>query len=1004
MRNAVKTFFANLVLGKIEPKELMTKIQHQFEDQVSSLMIRGLGETEALEKISKMLLNVWNHIESIFVPLFDEHVHSTKDAHCSFHSESVLEHSVFCMLLCLGQTGNYKDGVLGLFHDIGKRQTQTISRLPTGKFTSFYGHGIVGCTMMQKLWSDASNILIYYFTFEEWEDMCSVVNVHMCGYKYTELNSESIQKWNAFRLENDKVHHMLRTLSLADKYATICESDIEVPQFNMFNCTRQLFFDEITKPFDSLTFSRLCYGKGTLITVGGHSDENRLQLINDHLLLTLHNIGISEEQIVVIYRKSGGDNSYKNQIKEQIKSALIDNKIVIIDAKSNMYDGRAGSLPTNELFDGHNIMQEALKISILLADVPLNVTNCNDLKAMRSVFASNTMYRDINKNNHYPHFVHTVIGEYGLSRMLRHFEQLASFIISDLDIVNTDKMEIDELVSYLFTRYHGDLTAVQEWFKIKNFKLNLVYKEFERLFVVSYIDGCSYLWNAKWHRHARGTVLFLEYVNNHIRIRPIVTKLQRGAEMLTSTHRQKGIDETQDVDSISQHKFDENQLFTMDALSKDGIPLDATLTMKTDGSLACITLLDQSDPVVDVILEYGDNFSKEFVRLCVTNNLPYVIVVSSQNTLSLGPRMQPYFITTCSSIMPKGFESVRSFAKEYPEDECYRFLTHLFPYLVDRLNKLYHLYNGTRMTVAFETVVANRVDAWGNIHHELAMSYDSDLFVFLGVSTTVDEYIPHFVIPDEMKDGFVEPRYWHYNNSDQINFALDRLNDVLNGTITSTEFLITCKATGGSDLQLLDFEGFVIFTKIDGKYDYGKIKTPFYYIGHKFRPHNLDQILSASDVSKNVFPMIKQVTELWDTVPEIYQDAVSRYRSNIDHTLDSNAASSSDNPTCYREALGPKINGMNKIQNSAAKRQFISRSSPDLFHDVLESSFKNRGHVFPKFADLTKQKSLRSSYLDPVLSKKDVHSDNFHPYKIRVPDNAKRALVTVVVDTTMAIK
>jgi hypothetical protein len=230
---------------------------------------------------------------------------SLKYADCrnTNHRESLLEHSVYCMVwnLFLMRCGTVLEqatyGLLGLLHDVGKdasklerlcsgggsanssgnlHQPQSASlsssftpdeNLTATGYLSFPYHGEISCSVSYAFYSEKHAKII---PRNVWNSMCQAMRTHMCGYHCTGETDDHLQKWNLLRHESFETKEMLTVLSVADVYARV-SNNIE-PFWQFFN-NRTTFSNYLNAPVD-LALLKSCIphtvkkmSKGMLITL-----------------------------------------------------------------------------------------------------------------------------------------------------------------------------------------------------------------------------------------------------------------------------------------------------------------------------------------------------------------------------------------------------------------------------------------------------------------------------------------------------------------------------------------------------------------------------------------------------------------------------------------------------------------------------------------------------------------------------------------------------------------
>lgn len=127
------------------------------------------------DKVQTLRIVSWKDVWDI---IRSEHWHTSGKASCP-HSESLYEHLCHCAEICYekSKTDKHVHFYAGLLHDIGKPGALMIR----GKRTAFKGHGLIGGSLLQHLWSYTLGSAIGV-TYKQWSDISTTTDVHMCGY------------------------------------------------------------------------------------------------------------------------------------------------------------------------------------------------------------------------------------------------------------------------------------------------------------------------------------------------------------------------------------------------------------------------------------------------------------------------------------------------------------------------------------------------------------------------------------------------------------------------------------------------------------------------------------------------------------------------------------------------------------------------------------------------------------------------------------------------------
>ncbi len=301
-------------------------------------------------------------------------------ASCNFHQESLLEHSIMCMIISMIQSGqNSKKYVLtgftGLFHDIGKINTTTVFGVSD---LGYPFHGAYGSTLLSQYGSD--ELFEMLGSKQNFLDVMHTIKDHMCSYHITDFKNEwNIQRCESARLSystSPQMKELSHNLSFGDTFGKICDMEIE----SEFIDSRTDYNKITSEPFDCKNFMKKIGAKVPIFFIRGASGSGKTTLIQNKLIPYLLQF-FDESQIEVISRdevmcslsaqlsnivletpRPIGDtysNLYKtyqskklskpvnDELKERISTAISQNKIAIIDSCILYYDGISQIMPEN---------------------------------------------------------------------------------------------------------------------------------------------------------------------------------------------------------------------------------------------------------------------------------------------------------------------------------------------------------------------------------------------------------------------------------------------------------------------------------------------------------------------------------------------------------------------------------------------------------------------------------------------------------------------------------
>ena len=435
---------------------------------------------------------------------------------------------------------------------------------------------------------------------------------------------------------------------------------------------------------------------------------------------------------------------------------------------------------------------------------------------------------------------------------------------------------------------------------------------------IKYFDHCRF-WKAKWARESRGVILRLDTETDQFICDKML--LQRGAEVLTGYHSTCQIDTTQDI-LVSPDKidmFDEIQQDTIIRLHKSEA-IDGVCSSKKDGSLlgVCVYGIDtpQGKFYAKLISEIGTPLAKLMLSLTQQLNLPFVAILSTQNTLMISD-MNDYMVDAMllgQNIITQSDLDTDILADLSPVDVFAKygggFMSKLETFW-NRIHSLYpHYVTDGGMCLSFEAICANRKSSWvrlgkpfGTTHTELAVSYPSSMLDFLGASfiNNSDQshmYVPHYALESVITDIFTQPMWWKISHAKKVEDLLISLSMIIRQELTEDEFIANFPPDNQTILPVnayFDYEGFIFYRTLPGgKIDYSKIKTEEYYKAHKFHESNIKYLMSLhdSEIARNRFPLVNVIdsfyTSLDSKLETISNDVLKQMTFDESTDLDTN--------------------------------------------------------------------------------------------------------------------
>jgi hypothetical protein len=184
--------------------------------------------------------------------------------------------------------------------------------------------------------------------------------------------------------------------------------------------------------------------------------------------------------------------------------------------------------------------------------------------------------------------------------------------------------------------------------------------------------------------------------------------------------------------------------------------------------------------------------------------------------------------------------------------------------------------------LCFEGYCQSRKTSKGDLHTELAVSYEENGLQLLGMMFR-NRYLPHFILPRAV---FIQPPYKKISSTAEVFRLMQELDDVVLGKLSMEDFMKDFSEVQDEFTnQLLHPEGFVLLTPIyrltatttqeegssvartsfeshldeQGRviFDYAKIKTQTYYQCHKIHQENIRSLMTLPTSVHKYYPVLK---------------------------------------------------------------------------------------------------------------------------------------------------
>ena len=931
------------------------------------------------------------------------------------HSESLFEHCIntgekaYYEAFYLG-LNEHKCKIMyfcGLFHDIGKPGTY----LEGSNFIGFKGHGIVGSSILENLWSEE----IYNhlnLTKNNWGDICVSTAVHMCGYF---LNQTKDYHSFYFNILSPSVKEMLSILRIADQLSLV---PYEHDNIKEIKTKLNINIDNITNEEINLFLTNNKLDKGLIFIINGSSASGKttyaLELIDKLITLGIdinHIANISRDLYIINYYLKY--NKLKNITDKEITSELYTKAYSFyeLDKKKNSKIINLEILNdiTNTLLVGgivviHSLITMFPSIDNIIPDIAINTLKIsiwiNRNKLINSIdsekrlgFSIDTqinLYGDCDIFNPLPSNINWYnlisVTEFNdenfnknLTKSRAHLtlttswnkcsENNINYILENIviNIYNYNQSiskipslsEVNDMTDIQLLEYLKTINNIKTFFTLHNYKVYII----DNIIGIKYIDGINKIWKPLWARKMRGKFY-------HISSKVIVIKdsLIRGMEILPKIgyYKKHGITETQDYHN-DKSIFDSTQQELITLFKTDNILTKETyITLKVDGSLIIINIYpiesEQYLIINNVIDNYADDFTKLLANYCKENNFP-LITISTNGTLFIGNFMQDYFLTSIQNLVSYEVKSLSDWINIIP------IFTKIF---LDYYKNI--LQNNNPVSICFESICKNRTTFLGIVHNELAVNYDNNNLILLGLCNN-NIYYPHFKLPRII---FTQPWYMSINTTTQVFNILDMIDQIVCEKIDKNELFKLGTINDSLMSTDLHVEGLILLSYLDNGLDYEKIKTKEYYICHNIKKDNLSIIHKIHKNYDNYYPILKNIRDFTENIKPSVEKLI-----NISFTMLKNEINNSskfylnlDENT--KRCIDKLITNLDNNNIGIALKIFLNNKNNidninELFIPIIEQIFTHRVSPIEKFVIFLK-KLLMS--IKPWNNKTDIIIDN----------------------------
>lgn len=818
----------SLLCDKLELASIMSKKFKIYMTTKEELSISQNFYESTLADI----LNYMNENDGHFIDEIRSH----------YHDESLLEHSVFTLVEYLKSPSKeipLTIGAIGaLFHDLGKSATRDTIEV-SGKMTLVnYFHQEIGCSFLLSAWNGELSCIAY--SKEDWERMARGVCIHMNlknGFKYM------VQA--ILEIEEPSVKDYLKCLVRADTCSKIVEGTYQgerrYPEIHL--SPRDVTSSKYSEKFDRVA-----------IILRGHSASGKTtiakRIINQLKVPDGESCLVSRDAIILetcrvknptcqyneafkFVKENHLNDDVNKRFSERIEASLKEKNFVVIDTVANLYNSfipvelghRCLTIAIDCVRQSLITEKDADRIGVdlhtqldlfgersLLSWVPKNVDSYRNLGSKFSkIFpgkSSHIVYEYVWNNDY----------DLGYQQIERTFPIVKSIlekykIQEEKDPLQCMNLSLPSLVENLYS--YGGIPYVVEYLSLREIRAQIEEEIPGGVIMrVEYQEGCK-CWN-KYAVESRGCYLIID--GNGVKILKYL--LPRGEECHSAPYPSTG-----------------------------GI-----LSSKVDGSLIGVSFYEE-DSLVRPFAEYllkKSTSSLVAPILDFYNEKKVLIIPSTRGTSLIGNDMLGYF----SKAIIEGLSLQRSWKPLSWLEE----VPHVLPSFLDVLLALRRKIPPSKEAhLSFEAVCASRTGYDGVIHKELAVSYNSSSFTFLGAAFLNNgedlQYVPSFnYLSQATSSGIQIPTFWEIPKGETAFEHLMDAQAVCIDKITKDKFLSLHKPVSGTSF---DPEGFVQYTFENGSWKYTKIKTFAYHNGHVLSKDKIQNLLLSTGGSS--FPLIEEV-------------------------------------------------------------------------------------------------------------------------------------------------
>jgi hypothetical protein len=888
------------------------KFKYLSITQSSNVFVQQMNESSLTDIFIKIRdMNIHQNVDSSKHDVAFPKVIKKDICSCSYHQEELFDHLIICSIIS-GIHAIRKDLnvflviLTALLHDIGK---PACIRIFNDGNIGYPFHGEYGSMILSRIYNDG---YAHYISKDDYEIILRCISIHMCSYHITDFHSNwNEERVNSTRIECSDVKKYLECLSYGDIFAafnTVVENITEDKK--KFTDSRKVYNQLISEEFqnDKNKFVIVVRGRSgsgkSFFSKWLFDFVTKLNLTVKHIerdMIITNVVRKIQGNTEINYRPTQDEYScyytyYKinklglkvnEQMQKEIKHSINTFDVTIIDTQLTMFQGVEQIIPSNisncicigidisrnmliddDKKNGCEVSEQLSLFGVTDVLFPLDMNGVNIFN-MSSSYTHNSKPIGMSCD-----FVFTFgynstfnaensIGINYFSKFMKHIITYTQKLVVH---VNTDNMELVDYVNYLYSSNDQSYDKVIEILKLQCYHVGcpsqLKGTSFEKqILSIKYLDHNNN-WN-KWGRQSRGSTLIL--INGSWKYFKYL--MQRGAEILTGMQIKRGIEKTDNVDTtldfIASHLDQDQQALIQDL--RVGNIVSLFVSFKKDGSLLSCSLFtgEYAQIIRCMINDHCDKFTKTVMNTYddAVGHQNHVFVFQSQSTLFIGDAMYDY---TTTALFDDGTDE---FKKIHPIEKIKKYGKALFI----RLSGLFSKMPGKIKQLIGETICANRMESYsGNIHKELAMSYDKSSFTVLSFTSISDDsshdsfkVFQHYMFSNIINEfGFNEPPYWNVTNVSDMDSLIQDVDGYIFKKITMVQFYESHPPSNKFKYDfVIDCEGFVVYDTLRNN-SYGKIKTDCYYKSHKLRENNIQFLIELNEVAGHIFPLARIVSEV----------------------------------------------------------------------------------------------------------------------------------------------